>query len=582
MAVLNKSQLDTKTDNVITTNGNNEITGAIENDLLKDFNDSVINRVTDKLLLNLREFVSTRPYEYGEGALYTGAIWQCSNVAGHSGVWNAANWTNISNSLSAGTINDYYRGDNTWATLVSSAVIESVNLYFTEARVRATLLTGIDTVNLLSPVISSDSVLRAIGKLQRYVNFGANADYTVDSAMATDVNSHSVYSGAILTLPDVSTLNSNVYKVQYIQAVGTGCVIKKYDGSTFKTLVADEKIIIISGINSWKVVMSSLPSSGGGAIIENVIVSGETTKGAAQDVLFNAFAAKEDVIIAGTTSQYYRGDKTWQTLVTNQATETLIGGGEIATQAEVEDEASTDDTKIVSVKKLWLALAKFFTLRKASAAEITNGASDAKLITPLGLRDSSYLTNTLDKILYNTSGTNTYVATNVSGVISSNPQQANVVISSTNTGASTINFGFGSSTLLNQSYAALQAGDLVSGRTYQIIQAAAGYVVTGVGGSTAETNTIYTTAYTVPVTLPSDKYLNFGVNVSTLVAKTFNLPASPVTGSRMYFYDMFGNAGTYNITISGNGKDILNDTTLVINSNYGSATLYYNGTLWCL
>ena len=65
--------------------------------------------------------------------------------------------------LTAGTTSQYYRGDKSWQTLDTSAVAESTRLYFTEARVLATNLSGFSTS--AGSVSASDSVLSAIGKL---------------------------------------------------------------------------------------------------------------------------------------------------------------------------------------------------------------------------------------------------------------------------------------------------------------------------------------------------------------------------------------------------------------------------------
>jgi hypothetical protein len=68
--------------------------------------------------------------------------------------------------LTAGTSAQYYRGDKTWATLDTTAVAEGANFYFTEARVRGTLLGTGYAVGTAIPLAAGDSVLTAIGKLE--------------------------------------------------------------------------------------------------------------------------------------------------------------------------------------------------------------------------------------------------------------------------------------------------------------------------------------------------------------------------------------------------------------------------------
>ena len=50
------------------------------------------------------------------------------------------------------------------------------------------------------------------------------------------------------------------------------------------------------------------------AKVQDVITSGVTDVAPAQNAVFNALATKEPTITAGTTAQYWRGDKSWQTL----------------------------------------------------------------------------------------------------------------------------------------------------------------------------------------------------------------------------------------------------------------------------
>lgn len=65
---------------------------------------------------------------------------------------------------------------------------------------------------------------------------------------------------------------------------------------------------------------------------------------------------------------------------------------------------------------------------------------------------------------------------------------------------------------------------------------------------------------------------------------TVTLPAAPATGRMVYIVDEGGAAGANNITANGNGKNIAGAGTLaatdVIDSNYGTLLLIYNGTFW--
>ena len=72
------------------------------------------------------------------------------------------------------------------------------------------------------------------------------------------------------------------------------------------------------------------------------------------------------------------------------------------------------------------------------------------------------------------------------------------------------------------------------------------------------------------------------VNTSS-TANTINLIAAPVIGTRVIIKDISANAALNNITVSGNGSNIIGTTsaaTYVISSNGGSIELIYSGTVW--
>lgn len=73
------------------------------------------------------------------------------------------------------------------------------------------------------------------------------------------------------------------------------------------------------------------------------------------------------------------------------------------------------------------------------------------------------------------------------------------------------------------------------------------------------------------------------VDVTTgAAAITVQLVDDPIPGQEYVIKDSTGAAATHNITISGtvSGKTIDGATTYVMNVNYGSITLIYNGTQW--
>ena len=70
------------------------------------------------------------------------------------------------------------------------------------------------------------------------------------------------------------------------------------------------------------------------------------------------------------------------------------------------------------------------------------------------------------------------------------------------------------------------------------------------------------------------------INKTALETTAVTLMAAPETGKLLHIKDGKGNATTYNITISGNGKNIDGSATFIISGNYASVTIVYNGTQW--
>ena len=93
-----------------------------------------------------------------------------------------------------------------------------------------------------------------------------------------------------------------------------------------------------------------------------------------------------------------------------------------------------------------------------------------------------------------------------------------------------------------------------------------------------DVNLAYTSVTTTPyVVLSTDEYL--GVTTSSL-AITIELPNAPATGRTYTIKDSTGNASTNNITVTTVGGAVLIDgaTTFVMNTNYESINVIFNGT----
>lgn len=79
--------------------------------------------------------------------------------------------------------------------------------------------------------------------------------------------------------------------------------------------------------------------------IEDAINNGEVTKAPTENAVFDALALKENSISAGTTSQYYRGDKTFQTL-----DKSAVGLGNVDNTSDTNKPVSTAQQTALDLK----------------------------------------------------------------------------------------------------------------------------------------------------------------------------------------------------------------------------------------
>jgi hypothetical protein len=87
--------------------------------------------------------------------------------------------------ITAGTTSQYWRGDKSWQTLNTTAVTEGTNLYFTEARVRSTVLTGY-SAGTNTALAATDSLLTAFGKVQGQITARSTRADSTNSVIASD------------------------------------------------------------------------------------------------------------------------------------------------------------------------------------------------------------------------------------------------------------------------------------------------------------------------------------------------------------------------------------------------------------
>jgi hypothetical protein len=276
-----------------------------------------------------------------------------------SGYLTSADWNTFNSkegTIAGGTATQFYRGDKTWQTLDTSAVPENVNLYFTNARVLGVPLTGF--VTAAGAIVATDTTLAAFEKAQGQINAinTASANYLIKNSTDSVTGVVNVGTTGLLqlayvpvgmndavnksyadtklnltggTLSGVLTVDDDLrlkggsnhvtvkghatsanYNLTLPQTAGTAGYVLSTDGS---------------GNTSW-----ASPSVGSATITDGSIVDADINASAAiaQTKIANLttdLSSKQPLISAGTTLQYYRGDKTFVDLGTDVRATALTG-----------------------------------------------------------------------------------------------------------------------------------------------------------------------------------------------------------------------------------------------------------------
>lgn len=253
-----------------------------------------------------------------------------------------------------GTAAQYWRGDKSFQDLATA--------------IRAANLTGFSTATN-SPVVSTDTLLAALGKLQAQVS--ARLLSTANAVSATKLQTArtiSVAGDATGSLTFDGTANVSMDVTLQPSGVTAG---------TYTKLTVDSKGRVTGGTI---LLVSDVPTlnqdTTGNAGTATKLQTSRTINGVPFDGTANITVAdgtKEPAFAAGTTAQYRRGDKTWQDLATAVRAAVLTGLSTATSTA-----VAATDSVLAAIGKLQAQITGLDT-SKLDAAD--NAVSASKLAT---------------------------------------------------------------------------------------------------------------------------------------------------------------------------------------------------------
>ena len=302
MSKLDKVAILTKVNNYISSNGNNQITGLQVREVFTDILDSYPNTTSESHLLGLKDYMTTVAYVSGNTVVYGGTIYVAT--ASTQGAFDASKWREVPAATTKFNFPDY----NNSTTYVANDIVEyNLRLY-----------KNILTVQGTPP---------------------PNATYWVE-LYANNGNFGNVWQAGYYNFKDVVRHNDKLYE----------CTVNPtLNSANIGTEIGEDKWkeISESGDLSAYALLAS-PAFTGTPTAPTAVLGTDTTQIATTEFVQNAIealinsspgaldtlnelaaalgndanfastvttalAAKEPTIIAGSTSQYWRGDKTWQT-----------------------------------------------------------------------------------------------------------------------------------------------------------------------------------------------------------------------------------------------------------------------------
>lgn len=234
-----------------------------------------------------------------------------------------------------------FNGKANWANILTSDITENTNLFFTEARVRQSILTGLSVTG--STILSTDSILVALGKLQNQLN-------TVSSAM--------IYQGTWDANTNTPTLASGtgtkgfVYRVNVSGSTNIDGITDwkagdfiVFNGTTWDKWDATDAV---TSVNGYTGVITLVKADVG---LSNVLNVDTTTTSNIYDSVDKRFVTDAEKTKLSNTSGTNSGDETASTIGT------LINGSSTATPNDTDLVATAQSSLL---KKITWANVKTF------------------------------------------------------------------------------------------------------------------------------------------------------------------------------------------------------------------------------
>jgi hypothetical protein len=255
--------------------------------------------------------------------------------------------------ITAGTVTQYWRGDKSWQTLNSTAVTEGTNLYFTNGRARLAIsltttgnsgastydnVTGVLNVPVYTlaalggePLISAPylpnrywTAYKTWGNLNTdSVLEGSNQYFTQARARGSISLTTTGNSGSSTYNSATGVLNVPTYTLAGLggePTITAGTTLQYWRGDkTWQTL---NSTVVPEGTNQYFTQTRARTSISLTTTGNNGAATYNSTTGVLNVPNYTlAGLGGEPLIAAGTTAQYWRGDKTWVTLNTGAVTE---------------------------------------------------------------------------------------------------------------------------------------------------------------------------------------------------------------------------------------------------------------------